>query len=309
MREQMLVRVAGQIRTSDGTPLHNARITLRSDVLFVKGDRIEDASGRFEFSGVAPGEYTLDVSRSGTAGMPDFFKQTEFASVKLAVGTEDVTGLVITTGPGGTVAGRVIYQRSTSAPVTPAQVWVRAEIVDGPPGMRPPASDQSNGAIAQDGTFTMKGGFGKMLFSVFQPGWSMKSVMHKGVDITDVPYDSSRGDIKDLEIVMTDLRQEVIGRVTDPLGKPAAQYAVVVFPINLPEGAVPGRFIRVLSPRPDGTFGINNLPSGDYLAAAFAAIYQDSQWDPGFREAITPRSTAFRLSPGETVTLELTLIE
>ncbi len=308
MQERRLVRIAGHVRTSHGTSLQNARITLRSDELFVKGDRT-DASGRFDFPGVAPGDYVLDISPSGPGGMPDFFKQAEFASIKLSVNTEDLTGLLVTTGVGLTVAGRVIYEGTSSAPVLPPRVSVRAEIVDGRPGMRPPASDETNGAIAKDGTFTMKGGYGRVLFSVFQPGWALKSVTLNGVDITDVPYESSRGNIKDLEILMTDKRQELIGTVVDAFGKPATRYAVMVFPRKLPEGAVPGRFIRLLSPQPDGMFRINNLPSGDYLAAAVETIYQDGQWNPELREAITPRATPFHLAPGQTQQLELSLIE
>ena len=310
MLEGRLVRISGHIRSSDGKPLQNARIRLRTDTAeFVQGGRIEEPSGEFEFAGIAPGEYFLDVSRGSMGGMPDFFKQTEFASMKLVVGTEDLTGLVITTGAGATVTGRVIYEGLAAAPVLPPKVWVRLEIVNGPPGMRPPASDENNGAIAQDGTFTMKGGYGTGLFRVYQPGWAVKSVILNGVDITDVPYDSSRGNIKDLEIVMTDKRPELIGTVTNALGKPANRYAVVVFPSNLPEGAVPGRFLRLLSPRADGTFRIDNLPSGGYLAAALEAVNQDAQWDPAFREAIRDRATAFHVSPGQITKLELTLIE
>jgi large repetitive protein len=310
MWEGRLVRISGQIRASDGTPLHNARLALRTHAEeFGRTGRVEDPSGQFEISGVAPGDYILDVSRSGPGGMPDFFKQAEFASIKLSVGTEDLTGLVITTGTGLTVAGRVIYEGAASPTAPPPRVFVRTEVLDGRPGMRPPASDETNGMIAQDSTFTIKGGYGKMLFNVFQPDWMMKSVMLNGIDITDVPYDSSRGNIKDLEIVITDKKQELIGTVTDALGKTAHRYAVVVFRSNLPEGAVPGRFIRLLSPQPDGMFRINNLPSGDYLAAAVETAEQDSQWDPAFREALKPRSTPFRLSPGQTTKIELALIE
>ncbi len=66
--------------------------------------------------------------------------------------------------------------------------------------------------------------------------------MLDGVDITDVPYDTARGSTDRLEIVVTDQRQHVSGRVVDALGRPASRFVVITFPGDLKEGAVPGRF-------------------------------------------------------------------
>ena len=55
MQERRLVRISGHIRASDGTPLQNARLALRTDAAeFGKVERVEDASGRFELSGSRP---------------------------------------------------------------------------------------------------------------------------------------------------------------------------------------------------------------------------------------------------------------
>lgn len=310
MQSGRLVRVSGYVQSSNGHPLPNARIMLRTETTVgIRVLRVEDASGQFEISGVAPGEYTLDVSSASTGGMPDFFKQTEFTSVKLSVGTEDLTGLVITTGAGTTVTGRVTYESSTGRSPDAAKVQVYAAIQDGPFGMRPPSADRNNGLLAEDGSFTITGGYGKMLFRVGRPGWQLKSVILDGVDITDVPYDASRGNISGLEVVLTDERQEVIGKVADAFGKPATRYVVIVFPGELGEGAVPGRFIRVATPQQDGIFRLTNLPPASYLAAAFEAIDQDAEFDPAFRERARSRATSFHLSPGQTRELELALIE
>ena len=108
------------------------------------------------------------------------------------------------------MTGRVIYERSTSDPVTAAKArctWnCRWAARDAVAGVRP-----KNGAIADDGTFTMKGGYGRCS-SAFSARLAVKSVTLNGVDITDVPYDASRGNIKDLEIVMTDKRQQLLGQ-------------------------------------------------------------------------------------------------
>ncbi len=186
MREGRTARISGYIQSSNGTPLQGARLALRTaGGVSEGGSRVQNASGAFELNNVAPGDYILDVSPSAPGGMPDFFKQTEFTSVKLSVGTEDLTGLVVTTGPGTTVAGRVIYE-GASPPRPSSQVFV--EIIDTGAGIRSPSSDRDNGRIAEDGSFTVKGGFGKMLFRAGQPGWLLKSVSLNGTDMTDVPY-------------------------------------------------------------------------------------------------------------------------
>ncbi len=310
MREGRPARISGYIRSSNGTPLQGARLALRTaGGVSEGGSRVQNASGAFELANVAPGDYILDVSPSAPGGMPDFFKQMEFASVKLSVGTEDLTGLVVTTGPGTTVTGRVIYE-SVSSPRPRASIpQVYVEILDGSPGMRSPSGDRDNGRISEDGTFTVKGGYGKMLFRAGWPPWLLKSVSLRGQDITDLPYDASLGDIKDLEIVVTDQQQVLKGSVVDKSGEPVNRFVVAVFPSELPEGAVPGRFLRLLSPRTDGTFDINNLPPGNYLAAAFETIELDIQWNPAWRETVRPRATSVYLAPGQTQQLELSLIE
>jgi hypothetical protein len=168
-----------------------------------------------------------------------------------------------------------------------------------------------NGIIAEDGSFTIRGGNSKMLFRpTMIPGWELKSVMLDGVDITDVPYETARGGTDRLEIVVTDQRQQVSGRVVDALGRPATRFVVIAFPHELKEGAAPDRFVtRSGTSNADGTFQLRNLPPGSYFAAAFTSVHDDAQFDVDFHAAIRNRATPFDLSPGETAKLELLLIE
>jgi hypothetical protein len=147
-------------------------------------------------------------------------------------------------------------------------------------------------------------------YRVLLPGWQLRSVILDGVDITDVPFDASRGGTNKLEIVLTDQRQRLIASVVHNLGKPSERFSVLIFPSTVKEGSVPGRFIT-LNELTDSTetVEISHLPAGEYYAAAFTRVPDDARFDPGFHEAIKPRATPFQLSPGQTTTLELSLIE
>ena len=266
------VRVAGQVRSSNGEPLHNYRVLLRTETgLGTKGGLV--TSGSFDVGGVMPGAYTLDIRPASMGGMPDFSNQTEFASVPIIVGEEDVSGLVITTGRGATMSGRVIYDGTSESRATQRQSSrVVANILDGGFGMRSPSADRTNGVIADDGSFTITGVYGRILFRTEAPGWQLRSVILDGVDITDVPFDASGGGSNKLEIVLTDQRQRLIASVVHTLGKPSERFSVLIFPSTVKEGSVPGRFIT-LNELTDSTetFEISHLPAGEYLRRSFYA--------------------------------------
>ena len=65
------------------------------------------------------------------------------------------------------------------------------------------------------------------------------------------------------------------------------------------------------SPDSDGVYRILGLPAGDYLAAVVPALSLpvESEWDPAFLEKVRPRATGFKLIEGQSLSLNLTLIE
>jgi hypothetical protein len=83
----------------------------------------------------------------------------------------------------------------------------------------------------------------------------------------------------------------------------------VTFPDRLKEGALPARFIRVLRPDQQGRFETRGLPPGDYFAVAVEALEQGGQWDPEFRKRVEPSAKRFRLTEGQTATVDLQLIQ
>ena len=83
---------------------------------------------------------------------------------------------------------------------------------------------------------------------------------------------------------------------------------MAILPDRLREGALPMRFIRVVRPDQQGRFETRGLPPGDYLVAAVETL-EGGQWDPAFRKKVEPRRKRFRLVEGQTVSLDLQLIQ
>jgi hypothetical protein len=306
------VRVTGQVRSSTGESFRDYRVTLRTETTIgSRGAQLNPRTVTFEFEGVPPGSYTLDVSSD--AARTHNARPPEFASVPLDVGDEDLSGLLITTGTGVVMSGRVIFEVKSPRSAVPErsqQPRVFATVVGTNVGMRSLSMYPNNGVIAEDGSFTIRGGLGKVLFRIITPPWELKSVTLDGADITDVPYDTARGGTDRLEIVVTDQRQVVSGRVVDALGRPPSRFVVIAFPSDPKEGAVPGRFIAgSWSSNPDGTFQLGRLPPGNYFAAAVPSARDDAPYDIDFHQSIKERATPFHLSPGESAKLELSLIE
>jgi hypothetical protein len=302
------VRVTGQVRLSNGAPVQSYSVALRTETTVGnRFGRVTGPAGTFEFDGVSPGRYLLHVNST----RPYDPKETpaEFATMPIEIGDEDVNGVLIVTGFGTTVSGRVIFDGTAPRNSTTQRAYVVPRVVEnGYGGRMPPTKD--NGLISDAGTFTLRGLTGRVLFGVFMPEWELKSVMLDGVDITDVPYDTSRGGTDKLEIILTDQRQELRGRVVDRFGRTPVEFVVLAFPRNLAEGIPPGRRTsNNFTSNTDGSFIIQSLVPGDYFAAALKSLPESARYDPEFHDSIKDRATPFVISPGQTVKLDLTLIE
>ena len=141
------------------------------------------------------------------------------------------------------------------------------------------------------------------------PRWFVKSVTFNGENITDIPLDvSAVTDDSTLEIVMTDKQTTLSGTVKNARGQPVIDYTVVIFP----DAAAGGRDARPLHPRraPRSARSISRR-------AAFrqATIWprrssrsnMGGHWDPAFRKQVEPTAKRFRLTEGQTATIDLTL--
>ena len=303
---QRMTRISGIVRTSQGKPFA-ANLMIRTQPgasMSMRSLAMSGPDGRFSAANIPPGEHFIEVSpRPG---------DEESASVPITAGGQDIVDLVITTHPGTTIAGHVVFE-GAPAPDQSLRVYASSPDPGSPGPMR--MFDNNQGAIDEKGRFQIRGLYGRAVFVVAPaagaaapPRWFLKSVMFNGENITDVPLDvSTISDGSSLEIVLTDKQTTLAGTVRDGRGQQMVDYTVTVFPEQAREGAMSARYTRVVRPDQQGRFEIRGLPPGNYLAGAVESLEQGGHWDPAFRKHIEPTAKRFRLTEGQTATIDLTL--
>ena len=242
---------------------------------------------------IQPGNYRLTVRQQplgprnpdGSSADPG-----EFATVPLTIAS-DVDDLLITTSPGVTITGTVVFENGPpqlQGSQQSFQMRINASNAD-PDGMigspsPPPA------LVAPDLTFTMKGLMGEFLLRTSAPNNFLKSVQLGAEDITDTPHEFRTGDR--VTLVMTARASTVEGTVTDGAGQPVTDAMLMLFSDDKAawranslrtrrgvadqnghyrlQGVLPGRYYLVAMPRDRATvFNVGADP------AAFEALTKD----------------------------------
>ena len=304
-----LGRISGTVIDSTNQPAIGAELTLvtvSGSGSSSRGVGTVGPNGEFTVTGVAPGEHTLSINYS-RAG-----KTSEFAGLPIVVGTGDLTGLRITLGGGSTITGRVVFEGNAprtggGVPRVSAQQSDprRAFIFFG--GSNDPLS---NGTISEDGAFKLSGQTGRPFLNVLPlpAGWSVKSVFHEGMDITDVPLDLNEAvTVSDVRITLTDKVTTVSGQVADSRGQAMTDYVVVIQPAEQKEPVIAARLIRTARPDTRGRFEVRNLRPGRYVATAIEALEQGRQYSPEFQKELRRGAREFTLKEGETIAVDLRL--
>jgi hypothetical protein len=309
-----MARVSGSVVDSFGRPAVGAMVMLRSGtgpgpmMAMVAGQ--VGPNGTFTLANVPPGEHFIDVRptpRGGGSG-------SEFASVPITVAGESIAGLRITTGPGATVKGRVVFEGTAARTggFGPLRVMAQAEDPQTPMfgmGMMFGGGATGDGSIGDDGAFELGGVTGNVLFRVnAPPAWTLKSVTVQGEDMTDVAYPFKGAQVlSDVVIVLTDKLTEISGGVTDTRGRALTDYVVVLLASESKAGAAATRFTRTIRPDQQGSFNVRGLPPGEYLAAAVESLEQGREWDPEFQGRVRDVGRRVTLTEGQSLSLDLKL--
>jgi hypothetical protein len=312
-----LAKISGNAVDSQGHPLNGAAVVLRPSAgggaggaLNIGGGNQVRQDGSFVLNNVAPGEYTIDIQQrprnlqQGLAA-PDL----EFASIPLSVSGADITGLTIVTTPGVMVSGKVVLQtqKTQATPLRGLQVGATA-----------PSGSQSllgiagralgGGRVADDGTFQLRGLAGPQMIRMgsVPAGWTVKSIMLEGQDITDTAYDFKPGrDIAGITVTLTDRLTDLSGAVHDVRGQVVKDYVLVVFAQDSKFWGGQSRFVRTARPNQDGVYSLKGLPPGQYYAVAVESLETGTQNDPAVLERLKPKGKVFSLTEGQTLALDL----
>jgi protocatechuate 3,4-dioxygenase beta subunit len=210
--------IAGVVVDSHGHPLAEAQVAARHDVLWTRGPiksgeltswdlrgiptLVSDAGGRFRFTGLPEGGYTLQALRPGAP--PD--QRALVAGVKAQPGDRSVR--LVVRGD-GRVTGRVVTEDGTPAPQFSVSFGEKIG------GMVPTPFSGT------DGAFSLSGPPGQHDLLITGPSFATKELQNVRLD---------EGAHKDLGTITVKRGRSLSGRVLAPDGTPVADAQVVAAP-------------------------------------------------------------------------------
>ncbi|HUF47667.1 MAG TPA: carboxypeptidase regulatory-like domain-containing protein [Vicinamibacterales bacterium] len=336
--------VSGLVSGPDG-PAPNQTVTLvpagSDDLVSPVGNYTTrtGADGRYAFSHVAPGGYTLRVVQTPGAAM----------------GVRDQT----VTGGGGVMMVRtVLTGRGAAAPPLPDEPTLWAEVpvnvagvIEVPVALRAgaritgqvaftgaaerPASDQLpsirvtldpadgrtqamqlnlRGRIETTGQFrTMSVPPGNYFVRVegAPQGWHFRGATLGGRNVTDEPLTIEGEDIGGVTLSFTDQQTQITGSVTSDNDQEDTSALVVAFPTDragwINYGSRPRR-VQSTRVSGNGSFTLSGLPPGDYLVAAVRDEIAGDWQRTEFLESIATSATRVRLAEGDKQTHSLRVV-
>src|SRR5688572_6010366 len=302
-----MAKVRGRALNSRGEPVASAMLMLMPDEPMVMSMGFNNAmvagDGSFEFANVPPGRYNLQV-RPG--GMPN--ANSEFATVKVTVGNDDIDNLIVTTSVGATARGVVLTDDGSVPTFRADQVSIFPSPAEPGAMMTSPGQNRIN----DDFTFELTSLSERRLIRAnIGPtlGWYLKAVLLDGQDVTDSGVEFTPGRSYDgLQIIFSKKTTDLSGLVSDDRNKPVLDATVVIFPANKELWTYASRYIRSMRPDTNGRYSIKLLPPlDDYLIIAVQNLEQGQGSDPEFLARAAEEAKRFTLNEGETKTFDVTL--
>lgn len=304
------VRVVGSAVDSSGRPLQGTVLlgtSQRSGSVALEPRTAPVApDGSFVITNVAPGDYVIQAVGAVLDDAPG-----EFASQFLTIADAAPPPVLLTAAPGARFQGHVRVHGHASRPLPRYTLLPLPVDFDKAPLIGRGVS----AGVNPFGVFTATGLTGPTRFVLdgAPPGWYLQSVRVGAQDATDVPFDfgGKPGWSVHGEIVIATDGGRISGTVSDEDGKPVEEYTVVVFPSNRSLWRVHSRYLTFARPSLSGTFDVEGLPPGEYLAAAVRtldATAAGGEWqDPEVLENLAAQATSVTVSEGATAHLALSL--
>ena len=302
-----MARVRGRAINSRGEAVNSAMLMLMPDEPMMISMQMNNAmvagDGTFQFANVPPGRYNLQVRPSG---MPS--STSEFGSLKVMVGNDDIDNLIVSTSVGATARGVVITDDGSVPTFRADQVSIFPSPAEPGVMMINPGQNRIN----DDYSFELSGLSERRLIraNVGQNlGWYVKAVLLDGDDVTDSGVEFTPGRAYDgLQIVVSQKTTDLSGLVTDDRGKPVLDATVVIFPANKDLWTYQSRYVRSLRPDTNGKYNVKSLPaSEDYLIIAVQNLESGQGSDPDFLARAREEAQSFTLNDGETKAVDIKL--
>ena len=263
--------ITGRVVTSDGVVYP----TLSVSIFHPTGSGVSGTGcemtrdGRFRANGLGPGTYILEAAPE-IDGPDDHPVGFERGFTTVTVTDSDVHDVVITTAPGVTVTGRVTFEGNVADSPLPPHIVVNLALA-----VTEWTGPMQSAVVGPDGTFELPDVRGPRIFRL---GWQLPSassrwgpgrVLLDGRDITNVPVEFERIPSGDLEIVFTDQRSAIVGRVEDVAGLAVPGACAVLLPQDSVLRHGWSTAVGTTTADHRGRFHFSSVPEGDYFVSAF----------------------------------------
>ncbi len=289
-------RLSGHVSNPDGTPVTSGNVNLMSDAAVGRGNQIgTNIGGRIQWDGafainsVPPGRYILRA-RGGDSEAP------QFAAQPVSMNGEDVADFTVILSAGATVSGTLTFLPGQSPLPDLTQFRILAPSTD-----RSDFGPQPNARADKEGHFTLSGvsaGAHLIRSGGNARGWTLKSVVIGGRDVTDTPMQLRSGEtLANVTVVFTDQQNELNGTVTNESGSPMPDYTVLAFATDSSLWRPQARQIMTARPDQTGKYRIRGLPPGQYYVVTVDPTEQGEWFEPTYLDE--HRAGAARLTLGD----------
>lgn len=244
----------------------------------------------FSRANLSSGEYILTARN-----------EEEIGTLRVLVGSADISDLVLTMRSATPIRGRVMFEGDPPRGVVQQSFVVR------------PALERNRIAyIAQyknaDWTFEIPALTGSGVIRADVPhGWFLKSVLLDGRDVTDTVLDFETYQGKSLDVVVTQTATELRGSVADASGRAVTNYVAIAFAEDSQRWSLLSRHIASVRSDQQGRFSVRGLPPGRYRVAAVDYLPSGLERDPKILERLRGSALAVTLPEGATHNVTVTL--
>jgi hypothetical protein len=311
LRPVHYVTVSGRVVNTVPAPPHaSGGVVLFSRVSGLAGasqnlyDSYDVKDGKFAIHNVPPGSYTLSASWSDREA-----RERHIAQRPLEVGNTDIEGVTITIAPGVNVAGRVVWEGSSTVDVRELMVSLRPTEENGM-GYQPQTPKADGSFVIKsvsDGTYRPQ-----VTLREEDANFYMKSARYGTLPIPESGFAVQAGGDQLLEITLSLRPAQVSGVVLNSDSLPAAGVTVVLIP------EVPRRsfkeYYKTATTDQNGKFSIKGIAPGDYKLFSWESVegneWSDADWfDAAWLKQFEPKGQSIHVGEAETKSVDLTLIE
>jgi hypothetical protein len=239
-----------------------------------------------------------------------------YADTPISVGESSVDNVLVTLQRGASVSGHVEFDGAADRPDASALSRVpimleRADTRAAPMGGIGGLQSAPAGRIDETGafkTYTQPAGRYLIRIGGAPSGWTVKSVIAEGHDLSETPFDLGASDLKNVVVTFTDRPTKLTGLAHTKDGSADPDALVVVFPTD-PAGwtdfGLAPRRLRSARPLKNGTYTITGLPAGDYYVAAISEDQISSWENPDVLAELSRLATHVSIADGDTHTQDL----